>query len=124
MPGPLSIDLRRRIVDKRADGCSVAEISEQFSVSVRSVHRYCKLQRDHGSICAKKLGKPRVSKLDAHRERIESWINKQPGLTLQELTIRCADELKLSIHHTTLLRALRKWGYSYKKNALRQRTKS
>lgn len=124
MGAPLSIDLRSRIVEKREAGFSAAEISEMFRVSLSSVYRFCKLQREQGNVNAGKLGQPARSKLDAHAPLIQKWIQEQPGLTLAELTHRCVDELNLSVHHTTILRVLRKWGYRYKKNDLRQGTES
>lgn len=48
------------------------------------------------------------------------WIKKEPGLTLEELTAKLATNLIVHVHHTTVMRALFKWGYRYKKNSLRQ----
>lgn len=124
MGAPLSEDLRRRIVEKSESGYDVSEISEMFNVSICSVYRFRKLYREQGNIRARKLGKPAGSKLDVHRESIQAWIKKQPALTLEEMSQLCAHELGMSVHHTTLLRVLRQWGYRYKKNDLRERTKS
>ena len=121
---PLSEDLRKRIVDKRSEGYSAADISQMFGVCVRSVQRIYRLYLEQGTVKAAKMGKPEGSRLDTHRDSICGWIEEEPGLTLEQLTERCALQLKLPVHHTTVMRALSRWGYSYKKNALRQRAKS
>lgn len=121
MPRPFSEDLRNRIVKKRDEGYSEADISEMFGVSTSSVYRLCKRQRDHGHVRPNKMGQPEGSRLDPHRERISAWIKKDPGMTLEEMASRLADELCINVHHTTVMRALSRWGYSYKKNSLRQR---
>ncbi len=117
---PISEDLRQRIIQKRGEGYRASELSSLFGVSVRSVQRYCKRYRERGTVSADKKGRPEGSKLDACREPISGWIQKEPGLTLEQLCERCRLQLALSVHHTTLLRVLRRWGYRYKKNALCQ----
>lgn len=121
---PFSEDLRERIVARREAGESAEAISKLFGVSIRSVQRYYRRYCERGSVAADKKGKPEGSKLDAHREQISEWIRQEPGLTLEQLRERCASELKVSVHHTTLLRVLRRWGYRYKKNDPRQGTGS
>ena len=124
MPRPFSEDLRKRIVKKRDEGYSEADISQMYGVSTSSVYRLCKRQRDHGHLRPEKMGQPEGSRLDPQKERIGGWIGKEPGMTLEEMTVRLADELSIHVHHTTVMRALSRWGYRYKKNALRQRAKS
>lgn len=124
MARPLSEDLRKRIVKKREEGYSEADVSQLFGVSTSSVYRFFKQQRELGNLQAKKMGQPEGSKLDAHKDLFAGWIKDSPGITLEELTARLADELDIQVHHTTVMRALSKWGYSYKKNSIRERTKS
>ena len=120
MGRPLSEALRERIVAKREEGYRSSDISQMFGVSVRSVDRFCERLRNHGTVCAEKQGAPSGSKLEAHRDQICDWIKKEPGLTLEELTAKLATNRIVHIHHTTVMRALFKWGYRYKKNSLRQ----
>lgn len=61
------------------------------------------------------MGQPEGSKLDAHKALITGWVEKDRGATLEELTARLAEEVGLQVHHTTVMRALSRWGYSYKK---------
>lgn len=123
MGKPLSEDLRKRIVEKRQEGYTTAEVSGMFGVSMRSVDRFCALMRTQGNLLHDKLGKPPGLRLDAHQEEISKWIAEAPGLTLEEIAARCDKQLGLSVHLTTVMRALAKWGFRYKKNDIRQRTK-
>jgi putative transposase len=123
MGKPLSEDLRKRIVAKRQEGHTTAEVSRMFGVSMRSINRFCALVRTQGNLSHNKLGKPPGLRLDAHQEEISKWIAEAPGLTLEEIAARCEKQLGLSVHLTTVMRALAKWGFRYKKNDIRQRTK-
>ncbi len=123
MPRPLSEDLRKRIAQKRGEGYSEADVSQMFGVSTSSVYRFFKRQRESGDLMPKKMGQPEGSKLNVHKSLIEQWIKKEPGATLEELTQRLGDELDTHVHFTTVMRALARWGYSYKKNSIRERAK-
>ena len=112
---PKSNDLRERIVARREAGDSAASISKLFGVSIRSVQRYVKRQRERGTVTAEKLGKPEGSKLDLQRERISQWIQEEPGLTLEQISDRLKEQQQLQVHHTTVMRVLRRWGYRFKK---------
>ena len=124
MGRPLSEDLRKRIVAKREEGYSSSDLSQMFGVSVRSIDRYCERVRKHGTVSADKQGAPVGSKLEVHRERICGWIEKESGLTLEELTTRLAEEQDVQVHHTTVMRALTNWGYRYKKKLSTQESKT
>ena len=49
-----SNDLRKRIVDARANGDTAAEVAERFSVGIRFIFSLMKRVRDTGSYEAKK----------------------------------------------------------------------
>ncbi len=124
MARPLSEDLRKRIAKKREEGYSEADVSQMFGVSSSSVYRFFKKQRTGKDLQPKKMGQPEGSRLDPHKERIVEWIKGEPGLTLEELTERLASEASLHVHHTTVMRALSRWGYRYKKNSVRKGAES
>jgi len=46
---------------------------------------------------------------------ISKRIAKEPGFILENIAARCEKQLRRSIHHTTVMRALSKWGFRYKK---------
>jgi len=119
MGRPFSEDLRKRIVKKREEGYSEADVSQMFGVSTSSVYRFFRRQRESGELRPKKMGQPEGSKLDPYKDLITGWVEEDRGATLEELTSRLAEEVDLHMHHTTVMRALTRWGYSYKKNSLR-----
>ena len=112
---PISHDLRTRIVQMRQAGHSAADISALLGVCARSVQRYYRAFLDTGTVDTLKLGKPKGSKLDKHQVMISAWIKQSPSLTLEEICARLEHEQQVSVHHTTLLRVLRRWGFRYKK---------
>ena len=124
MPRSLSENLRKRIVKKREEGYSEAEVSELFGVSPSSVYRFFKRQREGDDLRPKKMGRPEGAKLAPHKERILGWIKGEPGLTLEELPGRLASEADVHVHSTTVIRTLSRWGYRCKKSSLREGTKS
>ena len=121
---PISNDLRIRIVQMRQAGHSAADISALLRVCVRSVQRYYKAFLDTGSVDARKKGKPEGSRLDPHKTLISDWIKKSPSITLEEMCARLEQQKQLLVHHTTLLRVLRRWGFRYKKKRYSQRNRN
>lgn len=120
MGRPFSEDLRKRIVKKREEGFSEADVSQMFGVSTSSVYRFFRRQRETRELKPKKMGQPEGSKLDSHKDLITGWVEENRAATLEELTTRLAEEADLHVHFTTVMRVLSRWGYSYKKNSLRK----
>ena len=118
-----STDLRERVVAARERGHSAAEIARLFKLSKRSVERYCKLQADTGGVQPKQRGGYRRSRLEKHDETLRRWIHGQPDLTLAELQLRLARQLKVRLGLTALWHRLEHLGLSYKKNAARRGAK-
>lgn len=88
MPGPLSNDLRERVVAARRSGLSRLEIAQQFFVSESSVRRWCRLDLKHGSVVSKPMGGIRPFALASKRDLFGSlyadrgshyWITTEAG---------------------------------------------
>ena len=118
-----SIDLRERIVAAREEGLSGAEVATRFRISKRSVERYWKQYQSSGHVRAKQRGGYKKSRLEEHGGKLQEWIRKEPGLTLEEMKVRCASELGVKIGINALWQRLDKLGLSFKKNAARKRAK-
>ena len=56
MGKPYSEDLRNRVVGATQDGGTIPEIAEQLGVSISSVVRFRRLQREMGSVSSDKFG--------------------------------------------------------------------
>src|SRR5713226_4764738 len=90
MAKPYSEDLRRRVVEAIDSGATIPDAAEQCGVSISSVVRFLRLQRETGSVSGAKFGGYKEFALVAHEELVRSLIEEQPDITLAELEIRLA----------------------------------
>jgi transposase len=113
MPAPLSLDLRRRILE--APG-SAAEIAARFGVSASTVHRLRRLHREHGTLDPKPHGGGHTPRLtDADRPRIEAYLAENPSMPHHAMARRFAADTGRAVSRPTLQRALAGWGHTRKK---------
>ena len=126
MPRALPIELRERIVRAHVERrMTVGEIVEAFDISRSSVRRYIakykkglSLEPGHAPGAAPKLG-------DDDFEWLRTSLEAAPCTTSHELTAKFNREFRANcVHRSTILRAMHKLGYSYKKNALRASTRT
>ena len=75
MPKPYSDDLRARVVEEIEQGATREEAAERFGVSLSSVGRFLRLERETGSISPAKFGGYKRYALAAHEE----WVRKIGG---------------------------------------------
>ena len=108
-----SMDLRERIIVAREEGGSGAEVASRFRISKRSVERYWKQYQSSGHVRARQRGGYKKSRLEGHDEPLRKWIDDEPGLTLEEIRGRCADELGVTIGINALWQRLDKLGLSF-----------
>lgn len=118
MPAPLSIDLRKRIIEDRQKGHSIARIAMEKGVSASTIDKLLKKAKDTGSYAPRPLNNGRKPFLsDAVKREIEAKIIAQPDITLDEII----EEFKLEICRSALSKIVRfKLGFNYKKNPSRQ----
>lgn len=121
---PFSEDLRKRILEKRKEGYKPTDISDLFGVSRRAIYRLYERYDQTGSLSALKLGRPKGSELDQHKEQLLEWIEQRADLTLEQLQQRCLQQLQVKVSLSNLHRVLKQWGLRYKKNSIRQRTET
>ena len=72
MGKPYSEDLRNRVVGATQDGGTIPEIAEQLGVSISSVVRFRRLQREMGSVSSAKFGGYKEHALAAHEELVKA----------------------------------------------------
>ena len=105
------------------EGHSCYEAASHFEVSVAFVVRLMAAYRATGSLAAKKEGGWRYSKLDQHREFLLQRVAEQGDITMKQFAA------ELAASGTKILPAsIARWfisqGYSFKKNAAGQRTRT
>ena len=112
---PLSLDLRQRIADALEVGQTQASIAERFAVSLASVERLARKQRNQESLKPKvSTGrKPRVAPEQQHA--FEQLAASRTDWTLQTLADAWHEQGGQALSQATVLRTLRRLGFAYKK---------
>ena len=111
MPAPLSADLRRRVLDA-SRSASATQTAARFGVSVSTVHRLRRLDRQHGSVTPKPhAGGHDFALSDADRAEVEACLTEDPSLS----HARIAARLGGAVSPSTVSRALARWGLTRKK---------
>ena len=117
MASAYSVDLRQKILQavQRGTG-SQRQIAELFGVSLSFVEKLLIRVRHTGQVAAKKQGGRRVPRLDqAGFERVRQWLQEQPDLTLEELSDRLWDTVRIRLSVSALCRVLQQQGLPRKK---------
>ena len=119
MAGPLSNDLRERVVAAVGMGESCRSVAKRFGVAVSSVVKWSQRYRATGSVGPGKMGGHRKRVLEPHRSFIIERIAQTPHLTLHGLKRELA-ERGVKVSHNAVWLFLRREGLSFKKNAGRR----
>lgn len=108
MPAPLSLDLRRRILDAVLTGSATqAAVAERFAVHVSTVERLLQRYRATGSVApaATTPGPPR-SLSEADDRHIAEIVEAQCDLTLAEIAERFEEATGRPVHPKAVERSL------------------
>ena len=116
MPAPLSLDLRRRILDALGAGATQAAAAERFAVHLTTVERLVRRRRDTGSPASApyRHGPARVLSDDDDRT-IAAIVDADNDLTLGEIAARFEDAAGRHVSERTAVRSLARSGYTRKK---------
>ena len=118
MTGPLSNDLRERVVAAVLGGESCRSAASRFGVSVSSVVKWSQRYRRTGSVAPVQTGGYRKRLLEPHRAFILERIRQTPHLTLHGLKDALAAR-GVRVSHNTVWLFLRREEQRFKKNAVR-----
>lgn len=117
MPGPISEDLRKRVVAayKAGEGRQ-ADVARRFSIGLASVVRWVRLERETGTLRAKKMGgRPRI--IDDEGVRVIcQLVDDHPDSTLEELVQLFGDQTGQWVSCATMGRTVRRAGITRKKS--------
>lgn len=121
MPAPLSMDIRKRIIEAKENGDTIKKIAREKGVGVNTIACLLKLYRETGSYAPRPLNNGRKPRLDAQTlQKIKKRIEEQPDIALHELK----EELALPVSLPALCKTInKKLGLHRKKNGARGRTK-
>jgi transposase len=99
-----SHDLRVRVLDAVATGMSRRQAAARYRIGVATVIRWAVHAAVTGETKAKRQGRPRGSKLDAHEGFLLALIDETDDLTLLEMQDRLRAERGVSVGLGTLWR--------------------
>lgn len=114
MASPYQYELRERVISAVESGMAVVKVKEIFKVSRATIYRWKKIKQDTGDIKVRSGYQKGHSHIIKDQERFRGFLNKNHDKTLQELSEICPEKLST----TTIHRAIKRLGYSYKKNFL------
>lgn len=113
-----SSDLRDRISEHVASGGTRRGAARQFGVSASCAVKLAQRVARTGSTAPARQGRPvGGGKLAGHMASLMRWVEGEPDITMPELSAKLAGATGVNAHPASLSRALRKAGYSFKKNA-------
>ena len=121
---PYSADLCRKIIVQLERGVGPSEVARNLEVHRSTAYRAWWRYQQRGQAAGRKPGGHRCSQLKEHHKQVEKWVEAQPDITLQQLRDRCLKQLGLQLHISSIARFVKQLGYSFKKNASGQRTRT
>ena len=110
-----SHDLRVRVLDAVGAGLSRREAAARDRIGVATVIRWVALVAVTGETKAKRQGRPRGSKLDAHEGFLLALIEETDDITLLEMQDRLRAERGVSVGLGTLWRFFDGRAFTWKK---------
>lgn len=125
MASPLSLDLRVRILRAyEAKEGGYGTLAERFDVDKKSVRRLVAKKRATGSAAPLPHGggiPPKIS--DEELVELKAMVDECPDRTAQELADEWGRKKGLSIHRSSMVRALSRAGLSTKKRRIERLSK-
>ena len=118
-----SQDLRDRVLRALARGEGPSAIAERFEVSRFYVYQVRDREQETGVRSSFQIGGHRRSRVQDAEPVLRRWIAAEPGLTLQDLRERLAEQ-GITIKTGALWHQLNKWNLTFKKNPARQRART
>ena len=109
-----SQDLRDRVLRALARGEGPSAIAERFEVSRFYVYQVRDREQETGVRSSFQIGGHRRSRVQDAEPVLRRWIAAEPGLTLQDLQERLAEQ-GIAIKTGALWHQLNKWNLTFKK---------
>ena len=125
MPNPYPTALRERAVRAYEGSAETyAEVAARFSIHINTLVRWVQGTRDRGTVLPAPRGGGWYSPVDI--PLLHAVIQERPDRTTEELTRaynqRAAPEAQ--VHRSSVLRAVQRTGYVFKKNVRGRRSKT
>ena len=121
MPQPLSIDLRRRLVECVEEGHSRRQAAARLKTAASTAVNVVKRWKETGNVEPRPRGGFRHGKLKPHRKFLLGVVEKRPDITMPELAHELLAAKGVAIDPSNLSKFLIAHGLSFKKNSARCR---
>ena len=109
-------DLRGRVIRAAADGVSARQAAARFGVGASTAIVWVRRFRANGEATARRQGKPRGSRLDAHADFILALVEAgTKDISLAEIAERLEAERGVRVGLTSVWTFLDRHGLTYKK---------
>jgi transposase len=102
LPRAYDSQTRERVIRAALAGQSPEQIVAMFGVSKNAAAMWVKRYLSDGERRARTPGRPRVSKLDVHRDYLTALIRAQPEVTITELVTRLREDHGVRVDRSTL----------------------
>jgi transposase len=123
MPNPYPTALRERAVRAYEGSAETyAEVATRFSIHINTLVRWVQRQRDRQTVLPAPRGGGWYSPVDI--QLLQTLLKEQPDRTTEELTRAYNQRPEAQFHRSSVLRALQRTGYVFKKNARGPRSKT
>lgn len=120
-----SFEFRKRVLAMCDKGRTTREVARAFDVSESWIRRIKQVRREQGLLGPLPVGGRRHGHFDAARlSQLEGWLRQHPDATLEWLRARMVRDMELRCSLMGVFRAVRKLGWSLKKNASSGRARS
>jgi transposase len=117
VPGPLSVDLRTRMVNAcAAQEWAPSEIADLFQVHLKTVEKLWKQWRTTNSVAPKPYAGGRKPRLAPYDQDLRTWLAEQSDYTHQELIALLSQRQQITVSQSMMSRALARLGLPRKKS--------
>lgn len=118
MPVPLSVDLRKRVIEAINNGMSKTEAAAIYNVSRKAIYNWIRLQKATNSLA------PKSGYQKGHSHKITDWeafkkfVESNNHLTVLGMIAELKKSTGIDISESSMERALKKINYTSKKKLL------
>jgi len=116
MPAPLSLDLRKRVVEGVKNGEKHESLALRFGVGTASIGRWWRRWTTTGELAATPTGGRKSSLDEAARAHLRGFVEVEPDATLARLIDLLAAEIGFRSNDSTMSRVLAEMGLTRKKS--------
>jgi len=112
----LSIDLRKRVVAAVENGAHIKQVAKMFNVGFKTIYTWLNLKKRSNSL------EPKTGYQNGHSHKIIDWdkfkifAKNHQKCTVAQMCVAWENQFNQKISESTMKRALKKVGYTSKKN--------